>query len=130
MTCPVTASLPWRLSNPASFQPPLPRFPPRLAAYLALPGSWSSAFWPYRRRRHFGSPAGSSALRRCGKTRFRCLACSPSSRPLLQQAGGFAQKPESDVTRVLEHVEVLRSEERRVGKEGVSTCRSRWSTYH
>src|SRR3546814_13951277 len=24
----------------------------------------------------------------------------------------------------------LRSEERRVGKEGVSTCRSRWSTYH
>src|SRR3546814_14336796 len=23
-----------------------------------------------------------------------------------------------------------RSEERRVGKEGVSTCRSRWSTYH
>src|SRR3546814_15729465 len=25
---------------------------------------------------------------------------------------------------------VARSEERRVGKEGVSTCRSRWSTYH
>src|SRR3546814_18149157 len=24
----------------------------------------------------------------------------------------------------------LRSEERRVGKEGVSTCRSRWSRYH
>src|SRR3546814_16460136 len=24
----------------------------------------------------------------------------------------------------------LRSEERRVGKECVSTCRSRWSTYH
>src|SRR3546814_12961394 len=23
-----------------------------------------------------------------------------------------------------------RSEERRVGKEGVSTCRTRWSTYH
>src|SRR3546814_9130348 len=29
------------------------------------------------------------------------------------------------------HVEkCLRSEERRVGKECVSTCRSRWSTYH
>src|SRR3546814_20793235 len=27
-------------------------------------------------------------------------------------------------------VESLRSEERRVGKEGVSTCRSRWSPYH
>src|SRR3546814_16690208 len=26
--------------------------------------------------------------------------------------------------------EVLRSEERRVGKECVSTCRSRWSRYH
>src|SRR3546814_12115303 len=25
---------------------------------------------------------------------------------------------------------VERSEERRVGKEGVSTCRSRWSPYH
>src|SRR3546814_15507602 len=25
---------------------------------------------------------------------------------------------------------VMRSEERRVGKEWVSTCRSRWSTYH
>src|SRR3546814_10096851 len=25
---------------------------------------------------------------------------------------------------------VVRSEERRVGKECVSTCRSRWSTYH
>src|SRR3546814_16123854 len=24
----------------------------------------------------------------------------------------------------------IRSEERRVGKEGVSTCRSRWATYH
>src|SRR3546814_12644493 len=26
--------------------------------------------------------------------------------------------------------ELYRSEERRVGKEGVSTCRSRWSPYH
>src|SRR3546814_18274984 len=31
----------------------------------------------------------------------------------------------------LERIEVLkRSEERRVGKEWVSTCRSRWSPYH
>src|SRR3546814_19136206 len=27
-------------------------------------------------------------------------------------------------------VDAVRSEERRVGKEGVSTCRSRWSPYH
>src|SRR3546814_15956246 len=29
-----------------------------------------------------------------------------------------------------EHGKVVRSEERRVGKECVSTCRSRWSPYH
>src|SRR3546814_13994984 len=29
-----------------------------------------------------------------------------------------------------EHVYLARSEERRVGKECVSTCRSRWSTYN
>src|SRR3546814_15022466 len=28
------------------------------------------------------------------------------------------------------HVGTIRSEERRVGKECVSTCRSRWSPYH
>src|SRR3546814_3724137 len=27
-------------------------------------------------------------------------------------------------------IDLLRSEERRVGKECVSTCRSRWSTFH
>src|SRR3546814_18942660 len=31
---------------------------------------------------------------------------------------------------VLDDCEILRSEERRVGKECVSTCRSRWSPYH
>src|SRR3546814_2674823 len=30
----------------------------------------------------------------------------------------------------VEHVHLERSEERRVGKECVSTCRSRWSPYH
>src|SRR3546814_11676438 len=34
---------------------------------------------------------------------------------------------ERDVAQLLES---LRSEERRVGKECVSTCRSRWSPYH
>src|SRR3546814_11951429 len=31
---------------------------------------------------------------------------------------------------ILENRRILRSEERRVGKECVSTCRSRWSPYH
>src|SRR3546814_1511897 len=34
------------------------------------------------------------------------------------------------LTQDIEQAEVERSEERRVGKEGVRTCRSRWSTYH
>src|SRR3546814_12119702 len=38
--------------------------------------------------------------------------------------GGVEQLPENH------SVPPLRSEERRVGKECVSTCRSRWSPYH
>src|SRR3546814_14688010 len=32
--------------------------------------------------------------------------------------------------KIWELAKKLRSEERRVGKEGVSTCRSRWAPYH
>src|SRR3546814_15009170 len=34
------------------------------------------------------------------------------------------------VIRANSHIRAYRSEERRVGKECVSTCRSRWSPYH
>src|SRR3546814_13825373 len=34
------------------------------------------------------------------------------------------------IARALERIGDHRSEERRVGKEWVSTCRSRWSPYH
>src|SRR3546814_3228782 len=44
------------------------------------------------------------------------------------QLPGFALKVACAVMFVVELV--LRSEERRVGKECVSTCRSRWSPYH
>src|SRR3546814_9764372 len=45
---------------------------------------------------------------------------------------GALQQTYFDISFALEHVpEVMtRSEERRVGKECVSTCRSRWSPYH
>src|SRR3546814_19449973 len=36
----------------------------------------------------------------------------------------------NDLLRELDRMEFHRSEERRVGKECVSTCRSRWSSYH
>ena len=48
----------------------------------------------------------------------------------LSMIGGYAQAGVSlDRTRVI-ITEKERSEERRVGKECVSTCRSRWSPYH
>src|SRR3546814_12884076 len=49
---------------------------------------------------------------------------------------GVALDREGDVLarnilqRVAKHLRVTRSEERRVGTECVSTCRSRWSPYH
>src|SRR3546814_12352075 len=43
----------------------------------------------------------------------------------VEAGGAFAVARLQRAKRVLR-----RSEERRVGKEGVSTCRSRWSTYH
>src|SRR3546814_20891710 len=36
----------------------------------------------------------------------------------------------ADLNYTLDHLAVVRSEERRVGKECVSTCRSRWAPYH
>src|SRR3546814_11318706 len=38
--------------------------------------------------------------------------------------------PDERIDRMLERRRPVRSEERRVGKECVSTCRSRWSPYH
>src|SRR3546814_8918424 len=35
-----------------------------------------------------------------------------------------------DAVMMASHPDAVRSEERRVGKECVSTCRSRWSPYH
>src|SRR3546814_13142388 len=49
----------------------------------------------------------------CGRSKYARGAGSPLSRPLM-----------------LTRRETGRSEERRVGKECVSTCRSRWSPYH
>src|SRR3546814_16687060 len=42
----------------------------------------------------------------------------------------LVQHPSSQASTSLEPVITYRSEERRVGKECVSTCRSRWSPYH
>src|SRR3546814_15776735 len=44
--------------------------------------------------------------------------------------GEMGQLPTSLPSFLIPHVPMTRSEERRVGKEGVSTCRSRWSPSH
>src|SRR3546814_2380963 len=49
----------------------------------------------------------------------------------LAQAGERARAGRDDVARAVDRIDLdVRSEERRVGKECVSTCRSRWSPYH
>src|SRR3546814_9935707 len=42
----------------------------------------------------------------------------------------LGERAQVDWTRAKQHIDFFRSEERRVGKECVSTCRSRWSPYH
>src|SRR3546814_10878446 len=51
--------------------------------------------------------------------------CVRNSPPACARGGPFACRASAPAT-----VESRRSEERRVGKECVSTCRSRWSPYH
>src|SRR3546814_13518201 len=57
----------------------------------------------------------------------------PEVRTILDQAvyRRLAEIPTHvDMVNVFRRPQDLESEERRVGKEGVSTCRSRWSPYH
>src|SRR3546814_13464919 len=49
---------------------------------------------------------------------------------ILTEQGELLYRTVHDVFAKLTMVEAQRSEERRVGKECVSTCRSRWSPYH
>src|SRR3546814_2173139 len=49
---------------------------------------------------------------------------------LLMHVGGAPLIPRHAPNLSTELSRLLRSEERRVGKECVSTCRSRWSPYH
>src|SRR3546814_19783222 len=50
---------------------------------------------------------------------------------LMEAVDSWIPQPERPLDKpFLMPIEDVRSEERRVGKEGVSTCRSRWSPYH
>src|SRR3546814_20637252 len=80
-----------------------------------------------------------------GLTSTRCLACTVQCLGLQAQANPAPSQPfciaslhtrpkrMPPVTRELLSLTLMgntRSEERRVGKECVSTCRTRWSPYH
>src|SRR3546814_12414337 len=53
------------------------------------------------------------------------------SEEMMWDAGLGDGSPEVHIGQLIEALlRDVRSEERRVGKEGVSTCRSRWSPYH
>src|SRR3546814_16557123 len=64
------------------------------------------------------------------RTRNLCLAIAAISKNVALQI--FVQLPLTSVTpkKTTEAAATDRSEERRVGKECVSTCRSRWSPYN
>src|SRR3546814_11672583 len=75
---------------------------------------------------------------KAGDSGDRLRAAAPAGEPepeglqLIQRiAPQHAEAEDTDLARLGgELQDLLRSEERRVGKECVSTCRSRWSPYH
>src|SRR3546814_13436318 len=77
---------------------------------------WLDEFYPAERliADNF-SPQQNWALRRLSSCLDRCTFQLGSSEMTIHE---------------LQRTTEWRSEERRVGKEGVSTCRSRWSPYH
>src|SRR3546814_13547994 len=107
------------------------RRPPRstrtdtLFPYTTLfrsPGRWPGAGFP--RRRSQRAPAMSRWLFDLGNTRLKCAPLDAAGRVgPVHAIAHDGMRFDDDLSAV------LRSEERRVGKECVSTCSSRWSPY-
>src|SRR3546814_18362337 len=77
-------------------------------------------------RRH--SPAAASLSRETPRT-FRPI-CRESAFPIFYKRKALQPCAESSESSARPRWRTARSEERRVGKECVSKCRSRWSPYH
>src|SRR3546814_1572717 len=69
-------------------------------------------------------------IRRGGHDRPKDALRNASAVLIYEEVGGDAARPVSEPADRKHLVAFSRSEERRVGKECVSTCRSRWSPYH
>src|SRR3546814_19991679 len=90
--------------------------------YVALP-----LYWVFGR----GKFHGYVAARRSGDLKIHNIAAALRER--IEGGPRAILPPEAVALRVFEQLAGLpftRSEERRVGKECVSPCRSRWSPYH
>src|SRR3546814_16162375 len=77
------------------------------------------------------APFGDAALhRRANRGGDELVDRTAKDRDLLDQARSDGLQPDVGHQEYRFDAVVERSEERRVGKECVSTCRSRWSPYH
>src|SRR3546814_14162338 len=78
----------------------------------------------------FADSSAMSFIEGIKTARGRIVARSDEDRDSFLRKNGFSK---TDTAKIIQSViaeEGYRSEERRVGKECVSTCRSRWSPYH
>src|SRR3546814_6190592 len=100
-------------------------------AYEMRISDWSSDVCSSDLSRPGGTIASSSPLssRRWAKRASRTRSSRTGGRSL-RQLPVPPTKLSQDLPPARERGGSLRSEERRVGEEGVSTCRSRWSQYH
>src|SRR3546814_4645422 len=80
----------------------------------------------------WSSDVCSSDLRLTDNLRASRLPWRPMHKPIkyVEKGLAYAAKGAWTVFDTLNGIRPNRSEERRVGKECVSTCRSRWSPYH
>src|SRR3546814_12700157 len=95
-------------------------------SHCGLPGAWADLHQLLQQAIRFiqGQGPGARGGAAGGLAHRRLTDCKGHTKPILRVAGALncASRLNAEIT--------SRSEERRVGKECVSTCRSRWSPYH
>src|SRR3546814_1446210 len=93
-------------------------------------------FFFFSSRRRHTRCALVTGVQTCALPIFKCLCCFVVLCVLIRNTSftyskdRVDQHPHHQTNTRCCIVQSLRSEERRVGKECVSTCRSRWSPYH
>src|SRR3546814_12190986 len=101
-------------------QPNLAYFDPAYADELALMMAWAFD--------HMQRPDGSSVYLRLSTRAIPQIAREDDSWKNDILKGGYWLKQPGENAEAA--IVFSRSDDRRVGKEGVSTCRSRWAPYH